>query len=123
MTGYDNDEKKKNIALNAFTTYNEDNEKVEENEEMVLLAKRYRKFMNSKKGRKRNFKRVREVISKREKKRKEKDSTKKDPITCYEFKKLGRIRMDYRQLMKMKKSSHKPIKATWDKKNYHMIGF
>lgn len=74
----------------GFITDNDDKFE-DEDDEMALLTKRFRKFINSKKGGQRNCKRMKEEMSKRTKR----DSSKKDPITWYESNKPSHIRTNY----------------------------
>lgn len=78
----DEDKTKKNVAFRASYMQNDNESQEEEDEEMVLLAKRFKKFMNSKRNSRRNYKRVKEELSKIEKQ----DASKRDLITYYECK-------------------------------------
>ena len=92
-----NEEKKKNIALKA-SKYESDGKSEQDDEEMTMLARRFRKFFKKTAERRkfRNFKNQKE---------------KKKVIICYECKKPGYIRSDCPLLNKLKK---KAMVATWD---------
>ncbi|KAH9751239.1 hypothetical protein KPL71_014213 [Citrus sinensis] len=92
-----NEEKKKNIALKA-TKYESDGESEPDDEELAMLARRFRKFFKKTGDQRkfRNFKNQKE---------------KKEVIICYECKKLGHIRSECPLLNKLKK---KAMVATWD---------
>ena len=92
-----NEEKKKNIALKA-TKYESDGESEPDDEELAMLARRFRKFFKKTGDRRkfRNFKNQKE---------------KKEVIICYECKKPGHIRSECPLLNKLKK---KAMVATWD---------
>ncbi|KAH9679703.1 hypothetical protein KPL71_026239 [Citrus sinensis] len=92
-----NEEKKKNIALKASKHESDEESKLDE-EEMDVLARRFRKLFK-KSGERRKFRDL--------KNRKEK----KELIKCYECKKLGHIRTECPLLNKLKK---KAMVATWD---------
>ncbi|KAH9725866.1 hypothetical protein KPL70_008032 [Citrus sinensis] len=91
------EEKKKSIALKA-SKYESDGESESDDEELAMLARRFRKFFKKTGGRRnfRNFKNYRE---------------KNEAITCYECKKPGHIRSECPLINKLKK---KAIVATWD---------
>ncbi|KAH9770099.1 Integrase catalytic domain-containing protein [Citrus sinensis] len=91
------EEKKKSIALKA-SKYESDGESEPDDEELAMLARRFRKFFK-KTGELRNF---RNLKNHREK---------KEAITCYECKKPGHIRSECPLINKLKK---KAIVATWD---------
>ena len=91
------EEKKKSIALKA-SKYESDGESEPDDEEMAMLAMRFRKFFK-KTGERRNF---RNFKNQREK---------KEVITCYECKKLGHIRSECPLINKLKKNA---MVATWD---------
>ncbi|KAH9672087.1 hypothetical protein KPL70_017595 [Citrus sinensis] len=90
-------EKKKNIALKA-SKYESDEESEMDDEELAMLAKRFRKF----------YKKNNEQRKFRGYKNKKK---KKELITCYECKKPGHIRLECPLLNKFKK---KVMVVTWD---------
>ncbi|KAH9671118.1 hypothetical protein KPL70_017229 [Citrus sinensis] len=90
-------EKKKNIALKA-SKRESDEESEMDDEELAMLARRFRKFYK-KNNEQRKF---RGYNNKKEK---------KEPITCYECKKLGHIRPECHLLKKLKK---KAMVTTWD---------
>ncbi|KAH9679892.1 Integrase catalytic domain-containing protein [Citrus sinensis] len=92
-----NEEKKKNIALKA-TKYENDGESEPDDEELAMLARRFRKFFKKIGDRRkfRNFKNQKE---------------KKEVIICYECKKPAHIRSECPLLNKLKK---KAMVATWD---------
>ncbi|KAH9667979.1 hypothetical protein KPL70_021252 [Citrus sinensis] len=90
-------EKKKSIALKA-SKYESDVESEPDDEELAMLARRFRKFFK-KTGERRNFKNFK---NQREK---------KGVITCYECKKPGHIRSECPLIKKFKK---KAMVATWD---------
>ncbi|KAH9725344.1 hypothetical protein KPL70_007839 [Citrus sinensis] len=92
-----NEEKKKNIALKA-SKHESDEESELDEEEMDMLARRFRKLFK-KSSERRKFKDL--------KNRKEN----KEVIKCYECKKPGHIRTDCPLLNKLKK---KAMVATWD---------
>ncbi|KAH9765776.1 hypothetical protein KPL70_001961 [Citrus sinensis] len=92
-----NEEKKKNIALKA-SKHESDEESELDEEEMDMLARRFRKLFK-KSGERRKSRDL--------KNRKEK----KELIKCYECKKLGHIRTECPLLNKLKK---KAMVATWD---------
>ncbi|KAH9801181.1 hypothetical protein KPL71_000929 [Citrus sinensis] len=91
------EEKKKSIALKA-SKYESDGESEPDDEELAMLARRFRKFFKKTGERKnfRNFKNHRE---------------KEEAITCYESKKPGHIRSECPLINKLKK---KAMVATWD---------
>ena len=91
------EEKKKSIALKA-SKYESDGESEPDDEELAMLARRFRKFFK-KTGERRNF---RNFKNHREK---------KEAITCYECKKPGHIRSECPLINKLKK---KAMVATWD---------
>ncbi|KAH9649255.1 Integrase catalytic domain-containing protein [Citrus sinensis] len=91
------EEKKKSIALKA-SKYERDGESEPDDEELAMLARRFRKFFK-KTGERRNF---RNFKNHREK---------KEAITCYECKKPGHIRSECPLINKLKK---KAMVATWD---------
>ncbi|KAH9685791.1 hypothetical protein KPL70_014095 [Citrus sinensis] len=91
------EEKKKSIALKA-SKYESDGESELDDEELAMLARRFRKFFK-KTGERRNF---RNFKNHREK---------KEAITCYECKKPGHIRSECPLINKLKK---KAMVATWD---------
>ena len=90
-------EKKKSIALKA-SKYESDGESEPDDEELAMLASRFRKvFKKTRERRKfKNFKNQRE---------------KKEIITCYECKKPGHIRPECPLINKLKR---KAMVATWD---------
>ena len=90
-------EKKKSIALKV-SKYESDKESHLDNEEMVMLARRFRKYYKkaSKRRKFRNYKNQKE---------------KNEQITCYECKKPGHIRPQCPLFNKLKK---KATVATWD---------
>ncbi|KAH9716703.1 hypothetical protein KPL71_021554 [Citrus sinensis] len=92
-----NEEKKKNIALKA-TKYKSDGESEPDDEELAMLARRFRKFFKKTRDRRkfRNLKNQKE---------------KKEVIICYECKKPDHIRSECPLLNKLKK---KAMVATWD---------
>ncbi|KAH9769987.1 Integrase catalytic domain-containing protein [Citrus sinensis] len=91
------EEKKKSIALKA-SKYENDGESEPDDEELAMLARRFRKFFKKTEERRkfRNFKNKRE---------------KKEVITCYECKKPDHIRSECPLINKLKK---KAMVATWD---------
>ncbi|KAH9671090.1 hypothetical protein KPL70_017213 [Citrus sinensis] len=91
------EEKKKSIALKA-SKYESDGESEPDDEELAMLARRFRKFFKKTEEQRnfRNFKNQRE---------------KKEVITCYECKKPGHIRSECPLINKLKK---KAMVATWD---------
>ncbi|KAH9687357.1 hypothetical protein KPL70_014742 [Citrus sinensis] len=91
------EEKKKSIALKA-SKYESDGGSEPDDEELAMLARRFRKFFKKTGERRkfRNFKNQRE---------------KKEVITCYECKKPGHIRSECPLINKLKK---KAMVATWD---------
>ncbi|KAH9670243.1 hypothetical protein KPL70_016903 [Citrus sinensis] len=91
------EENKKSIALKA-SKYESDGESEPDDEELAMLARRFRKFFKKTGERKnfRNFKNYRE---------------KKEAITCYKCKKPGHIRSECPLINKLKK---KAMVATWD---------
>ncbi|KAH9697749.1 Integrase catalytic domain-containing protein [Citrus sinensis] len=93
----EHEEKKKNIALKA-SKYESDGESEPNDEELAMLARRFRNFFKKTRERRnfRNFKNQRE---------------KKEVITCYECKKSGHIRLECPLINKLKK---KAMVATWD---------
>ncbi|KAH9780087.1 Integrase catalytic domain-containing protein [Citrus sinensis] len=91
------EEKKKSITLKA-SKYEGDGESEPDDEELAMLARRFRKFFK-KTGERRNF---RNFKNHREK---------KEAITCYECKKPGHIRSECPLINKLKK---KAMVATWD---------
>ncbi|KAH9762987.1 hypothetical protein KPL70_001016 [Citrus sinensis] len=95
-----NEENKKNIALKA-TKYESDGESEPDDEELAMLARRFRKFFKKTGDRRkfRNFKNQNE---------------KKEVIICYECKKPGHIRSECPLLNKLKK---KAMVATRDDSN------
>ncbi|KAH9725564.1 hypothetical protein KPL70_007924 [Citrus sinensis] len=90
-------EKKKNIALKA-SKYESDGESEPDDEELAMLAKRFRKFFK-KTGERRKFKNFKN------------SREKKEVITCYECKKPGHIRLECPLINKLKK---KAMVATWN---------
>ncbi|KAH9791901.1 hypothetical protein KPL71_003915 [Citrus sinensis] len=92
-----NEEKKKNIALKA-TKFESDGESEPDDEELAMLARRFRKFFKKTSDRRkfRNFKNQKE---------------KKEVIICYECKKPDHVRSECPLLNKLKK---KAMVATWD---------
>ncbi|KAH9734859.1 Integrase catalytic domain-containing protein [Citrus sinensis] len=92
-----NEETKKNIALKA-TKYESDGESESDDEELAMLARRFKNFFKKTSDRRkfRNFKNQKE---------------KKEVIICYECKKPGHIRSECPLLNKLKK---KAMVATWD---------
>ncbi|KAH9792587.1 Integrase catalytic domain-containing protein [Citrus sinensis] len=91
------EEKKKSIALKA-SKYESDGESEPDDEELAMLARRFRKFFK-KIGERRNFRNFKNYREK------------KEEITCYECKKLGHIRSECPLINKLKK---KAMVATWD---------
>ena len=91
------DEKKKSIILNA-SKYESDGESELDDKELVMLARRFRKFFK-KTGEQRKFKNFKN------------QKEKKEVIICYECKKPGHIRSECPLLNKLKK---KAMVATWD---------
>ncbi|KAH9751164.1 hypothetical protein KPL71_014169 [Citrus sinensis] len=91
------EEKKKSIALKT-SKYESDGESEPDDEELAILARRFRKFFK-KTGERRNF---RNFKNQREK---------KEVITCYEYKKPGHIRSKCPLINKLKK---KAMVVTWD---------
>ncbi|KAH9793746.1 hypothetical protein KPL71_004647 [Citrus sinensis] len=92
-----NEEKKKSIALKA-SKYESDEESELDEEEMDMLARRFRKLFK-KSGERRKFKDLKN------------QKEKKEVIKCYECKKPGHIKMECPLLNKLKK---KAMVATWD---------
>ncbi|KAH9704323.1 hypothetical protein KPL70_011410 [Citrus sinensis] len=92
-----NEERKKNIALKV-TKYESDGVSEPDDEELAMLARRFRKFFKKTSDRRkfRNFKNQKE---------------KKEVIICYECKKPGHIRSECPLLNKLK---NKAMVATWD---------
>ncbi|KAH9734288.1 Integrase catalytic domain-containing protein [Citrus sinensis] len=91
------EEKKKSSALKA-SKYESNGESEPDDEELAMLARRFRKFFK-KTGERRNF---RNFKNQREK---------KEVITCYECKKPDHIRSECTLINKLKK---KAMVATWD---------
>ncbi|KAH9651466.1 Integrase catalytic domain-containing protein [Citrus sinensis] len=91
------EEKKKSIALKA-SKYESDGESEPDDEELAMLARRFRKFFK-KTGERRNFINFKNHREKNE------------AITCYECKKPGHIRSECPLINKLKK---KAMVATWD---------
>ncbi|KAH9673511.1 Integrase catalytic domain-containing protein [Citrus sinensis] len=91
------EEKKKSIALKA-SKYESDEESEPDDEELAILARRFRKFFK-KTGERRNFRNFKNYREK------------KEAITCYECKKPGHIRSECPLINKLKK---KAMVATWD---------
>ncbi|KAH9697748.1 hypothetical protein KPL71_023737 [Citrus sinensis] len=91
------EEKKKSIALKA-SKYESDGESEPDDEELAMLARRFRKFFK-KTGERRNFRNFKNHRKKNE------------AITCYECKKPGHIRSECPLINKLKK---KAMVATWD---------
>ncbi|KAH9802179.1 hypothetical protein KPL71_001272 [Citrus sinensis] len=93
----EDEEKKKSIALKV-SKYESDGDSEPDDEELAILARRFRKFFKKTGERRkfRNFKNQRE---------------KKEVITCYECKKPGHIRSECPLINKLKK---KAMVATWD---------
>ncbi|KAH9763720.1 hypothetical protein KPL70_001259 [Citrus sinensis] len=91
------EEKKKSIALKV-SKYESDGDSEPDDEELAILARRFRKFFKKTGERRkfRNFKNQRE---------------KKEVITCYECKKPGHIRSECPLINKLK---NKAMVATWD---------
>ncbi|KAH9669926.1 hypothetical protein KPL70_021986 [Citrus sinensis] len=91
------EEKKKSIALKA-SKYESDGESEPNDEELSMLARRFKKFFKKTRERRnfRNFKNHRE---------------KEEAITCYECKKPGHIRSECPLINKLNK---KAMLATWD---------
>ncbi|KAH9751856.1 hypothetical protein KPL71_014473 [Citrus sinensis] len=91
------EEKKKNIALKASKRESDDESEMDD-EELAMLARRFRKFYkkNNEQRKFRGYKNKKE---------------KKEPITCYECKKPGNIRLECPFLNKLKK---KAMVATCD---------
>ncbi|KAH9781517.1 hypothetical protein KPL71_008504 [Citrus sinensis] len=85
------EEKKKSIALKA-SKYESDGDSEPDDEELAMLARRFRKFFKKTGERRkfRNFKNQRE---------------KKEVITCYEYKKLGHIRSECPLINNLKKKA------------------
>ncbi|GAY61961.1 hypothetical protein CUMW_214080, partial [Citrus unshiu] len=85
------EEKKKNIALKA-SKHESDEESELDDEELAMLARRFRKFYmkTNERGKFRNYKNKKEM---------------KEPITCYECKKPGHIRPECSLLNKLKKKA------------------
>ncbi|KAH9743963.1 Integrase catalytic domain-containing protein [Citrus sinensis] len=92
-----NEEKKKSIALKA-SKYESDGESEPDHEELVMLARRFRKFFK-KTGERRKFRNLKN------------QQEKKEVIICYECKKPSHIRSECPLLKKLKK---KAMVATWD---------
>ncbi|KAH9744056.1 hypothetical protein KPL70_003526 [Citrus sinensis] len=92
-----NEEKKKSIALKA-TKYESDRESESDDEELAMLARRFRKFFK-KIGDRRKFRNLKN------------QKEKKEVIICYECKKPGHIRSECPLLNKLKK---KATVTTWD---------
>ncbi|KAH9669581.1 Integrase catalytic domain-containing protein [Citrus sinensis] len=93
----EHEENKKSIALKS-SKYESNGESEPDDEELAMLARRFRKFFK-KTGERRNF---RNFKNQREK---------KEVITCYECKKSGHIRSECPLINKLKK---KAMVATWD---------
>ena len=94
------EKKKKNIALKA-SKHESDEESELDDEDIAMIAKRFRKFFKKTSERKRlkNYKNQME---------------KKESITCYECKKPRHIQLECPLLNKLKK---KAMVATWDGSN------
>ncbi|KAH9779205.1 hypothetical protein KPL71_007643 [Citrus sinensis] len=92
-----NEENKKSIALKA-TKYESDGESEPDDEELAMLARRFRKFFK-KTGDQRKFRNLKN------------QKEKKEVIIWYECKKPGHIRSECPLLNKLKK---KAMVATWD---------
>ncbi|KAH9750717.1 Integrase catalytic domain-containing protein [Citrus sinensis] len=92
-----NEEKKKNIALKA-TKYESDGESESDDEELAMLARRFRKFFK-KTGDRRKYRNLKN------------QKEKKEVIICYECKKPGHIRSECPLFNKLKK---KAMVATCD---------
>ncbi|PON55777.1 Zinc finger, CCHC-type, partial [Parasponia andersonii] len=106
-TNEDEGEEKKKKGITLKATLQESNEEEEEFtdselEDIALLTKRYKKYLNFKK---KNFNKNIKDNDFREKKMKD------DPITCFECKKQGHMKNECLLRRKMKK---KAMKATWD---------
>ena len=93
----DEDKKKKNITLRASKPKS-DEENDFEDEEMAMMARKFKKFFK-KSG---EWKKFRKLKNQKEK---------KEVIICYECKKSGHIRLECPLLKKLKK---KAMVATWD---------
>ncbi|KAH9684787.1 hypothetical protein KPL70_013662 [Citrus sinensis] len=91
------EEKKKSIAIKA-SKYESDGESEPDDEELAMLARRFKKFFK-KTGERRNFRNFKNYREKEE------------AITCYECKKPGHIRSECPLINKLKK---KAMVATWD---------
>ncbi|KAH9753733.1 hypothetical protein KPL71_015184 [Citrus sinensis] len=92
-----NEEKKKNIALKTSKQESDEESELDE-EEMDMLARRFRKLFKKSDERRK----LRDLKNRKEK---------KELIKCYECKKLGHIKMECPLLNKLKK---KAMVATWD---------
>ncbi|KAH9697041.1 hypothetical protein KPL71_023435 [Citrus sinensis] len=92
-----NEEKKKSIVLKA-SKYESDEESELDEEEMDMLARKFRKFFKNPSERRK----FRDLKNRKEK---------KEVIKCYECKKPGHIRSECPLLNKLKK---KAMVATWD---------
>ncbi|KAH9698219.1 hypothetical protein KPL71_023937 [Citrus sinensis] len=92
-----NEEKKKSIALKVIK-YESDGESEPDDEQLAMLARRFRKFFK-KIGDRRKFRNLKN------------QKEKKEVIICYECKKPGHIRSECPLLNKLKK---KAMVATWD---------
>ncbi|KAH9705357.1 Integrase catalytic domain-containing protein [Citrus sinensis] len=91
------EEKKKIIALKA-SKYESDGESEPDDEELAMLARRFKKFFK-KTGERRNFRNFKN------------QKEKKEVITCYECKKPSHIRSECPLINKLKK---KAMVSTWD---------
>ncbi|KAE8734950.1 hypothetical protein F3Y22_tig00000541pilonHSYRG00037 [Hibiscus syriacus] len=98
-------EKKKNVGVALKSTRDEsDSGEDDDDEEMTLFSKRFRKLIKPNRGRK--FERNEGFKN---------EPNEKDPIICYECKKLGHVKYDCPQLKKngQSKKKHKAHMATW----------
>lgn len=81
--------KKKNVSLKISLSTMDDEIDEEEEEKLAILTRMFYWFVNSVKGGKRNFKKVRDELSKQE----IGEHIKRVPITCYKSKKSSHIQI------------------------------
>lgn len=91
MNRYDKGKrKKKNISLKASSLSINDETKKEKDEKIVMLTRKFRKFMNRMRGVRRNFKKIKDNLNEG----KGVEYSKRMPIIYYEGKKPKHIRIN-----------------------------
>ena len=118
--GDEESKKKKTISLKAITSTvsDEDSEKSEheevEDNDMVLLAHKFRKFFKKKDPPIRGKNSFRKFLDRIKEKEKDRDERKKRSSICFGCNRSGHLRIDCSLEKKMLRKKKKALLAVWD---------